>query len=340
MMKLRLFFTLLPIFALLWGCSGSGFVNIAATGKPYEIFVVTSKDVWNGAVGDSLRKLAEQEVLWVNQPEPIFDLISITPQALNDITKRHRNLLITRIDAKLDSARFTITRDRWASEQIVAELSAPSDSALAGYISEHGDKITTFFHDVEQERMRVRAARHNAEYVEKTIKEKFDFTMTIPRGYRVANDTTDFLWVKYELPLATLGVVIYNYDRPKDGDSKNLHPVEQRNRAVRQIPGPVPGSYMASDDIFEPESEVVEIDSVAWIQTLGYWKVVGDFMGGPFMNYTTLNPNTNKYIAIDMFVYSPSPRYPKRNYIRQLESLMLGVDFKLKGSATEEESEE
>ncbi len=324
-MKKLLFFALVPFFTALWSCSGGTGVSIAATGKPYEIFVVAQKEQWNGVVGDSLRSIAAEEVLWVNQPEPIFDLYNITPKALNNITKRHRNLIIAMVNPKLDSVQFSTTDNKWADGQVVVEIQAPSDSVMADFIAAKGDELITFFHNLEQNRMATRAARYSAEFIDKTIKDKFDFKMTIPRGYRIANDTTDFLWLTYELPLVSQGVVIYSFDRPAGDTTTSLHPVVRRNLAVRQVPGPVPGSYMSSDTVFTPESIMVEIDSTAWIETRGFWNVKGDFMGGPFINYLTLNPKTNRYIGIDLYVYSPSPRYPKRNYIRQMESLMLGV---------------
>ncbi len=325
-MKKSLFFAILPLLALLWNCSGSSLVNISATGKPYEVFVVTEKPIWNGAAGDSLRMVMNEEVLWLNQPEPLFDLFNITPQALNDITKRHRNLLFLNVDKSADTTTFTVKTDRWASGQIVMDITAPSAATAADYIAQNSLEIMGFIGDVEQNRMNQRAKKYNDPRIEKLILEKFGIKMSFPRGYRVANDAEDFLWLTYEMPIASQGVVIYSFDRPTSTTEK-LSVLEQRNLAVQKIPGPVDGSYMTSDMMFTPESTSVEINDIGWILTQGFWRVEGDFMGGPFINYATFNKNTGRYIAFDMYVYSPSPRYPKRNYVRQLESLMLGVSI-------------
>lgn len=324
-MKKLLFLLIFPSLLSLVGCSGGGssLMNIAATGKPYEIFVVAEKPVWNGVVGDSLRRVMDEEVLWVNQPEAIFDMFNITPAAFNDITRRHRNLLMININGGVDSTSLSIEKDRWASGQIVMNLSSSSDSLAAAYLSENSGTITEYLDMVEKDRMVTRAKKYNDARIEKIIKEKFGLNIAFPRGYRVANDTTDFLWLTYDMPIASQGVVVYSFDRPSDGEKLNL--VAERNRAVGLIPGPVDGSYMGTSLEFYPESVAVEINGQGWIETRGFWKVEGDWMGGPFMNYVTLDTKTGRYIGVDLYVYSPSPKYPKRNYIRQLESLMMGT---------------
>lgn len=322
-MKKQLFLALLPLFSLFVSCGESSIMNISSTGKPYEVFVVSEKPVWKGAVGDSLREVMCDEVLWVNQPEPLFDLFNITPQAFNDITRRHRNLMIISIKPTYDSTSMTFEKDLWATNQVVMNIKAKTDSAAASYIAENGETMVKYLSLVEQNRMSARAKKYDDKQIEKLISEKFGFNMDFPRGYKVANDTTDFLWLMYDMPIATQNVVIYSFDKPEAGEKLNV--VNERNIAVNQIPGPVAGSYMGTDVMFYPESEMVEINGQAWISTYGFWKVEGDFMGGPFMNYTTFDEKSGRYISIDLSVYSPSPKYPKRNYIRQLESLMLGV---------------
>ena len=48
-------------------------------------------------------------------------------------------------------------------------------------------------------------------------------------------------------------------------------------------------------------------------------------MGGPFLNYTFVNENTNKIISIDAYVYAP--RTTKRNLLKQLEAICYTMKF-------------
>ena len=53
--------------------------------------------------------------------------------------------------------------------------------------------------------------------------------------------------------------------------------------------------------------------------------VEGDFMGGPFVSYTTVDTATDRVFTLDCYVYSP--KLPKRNYMREVEHLLHLVKF-------------
>lgn len=317
-MKKLLLTLLAPV--LFVSCS-TGIYEIAATGKPYEIFVASDRAVWDGAVGDTLRSVFGQEVEWLNQPEPLFDLFNMTPEGMTDLIRRHRNLLIINVNSKSDSTSFTSTKDRWASGQVVVTINSPSAEQAAQYLSENRATIVSWFEILERERMSERAKKYNEATVTQLIKDKFGFSMIIPNGYRVRKDTTNFLWISYEMPLASQGVSIYTFKK-KEG---KLDLLAERDMAISQIPGPSDGSYMATDTTFHPDLRNYKINGRDWVEIRGFWNVKGDFMGGPFINYVTYDELNERYIAIDMYVLSPTLRYPKRNYIRQLESLMMNV---------------
>ncbi|MEG0602500.1 MAG: DUF4837 family protein [Mucinivorans sp.] len=310
------------LIALIFCAScGTGIYEIAATGKPYEVLVVADRPLWDGATGDTIRALMNKEVEWVNQPEPIFDLLNMAPQGLNDLMRRHRNLMIINIDPKADSTVLTATFDRWATGQVVMEIVAPSDSSAAQYIHQNGVTLVSWLEKLERDRMSERGKKYSDPSLSELIKNKFGFTMDIPQGYRVRNDTTNFLWISYEMPLASQGLAIYTFPRLRG----KLNILAERNLAVAQIPGPSVGSYMSTDTTFAPDLRGFNINGRDWNEVRGFWNVKNDFMGGPFINYITLDTINNRYIAIDMYVLSPTIRYPKRNYIRQLESLMMNV---------------
>lgn len=314
----------LALFApfILTSC-GTDIYEIAITGKPYELLVVTPREVWASSVGDTLKSIFGTEVEWVNQVEPIFDLQNMAPEGFNDLSRRHRNLLMVNIKPQTDSVTFRVTPDKWANNQILITLDAPSDSSAANYLSENRDVIVSWLSNVERDRMASRGKKHSDAKINQLIKDKFGVVMSIPTGYRIRKDTTNFLWVSYEMPLASQGFFIYTFKR-KDG---KLDILGERNIAAAQIPGPSAGSFMSTDTIFRPEVQGVVLNGREWVEVRGFWNVKGDFMGGPFMDYVTFDKANDRYVAIDMYVLSPSPKYPKRNYIRQLESLMMNVSM-------------
>ena len=314
---------LLALVAVLSACGTSVFEQ-APSGKAYEVLVVAPRDAWKGALGDSLRAVMGQEVEWVNQVEPIFDLLSVTPEGLNELLRRHRNMISVSIDPKVDSAKMTIERDTWAKGQLIVRFSAPSVGAAAQYVHDHAAELTDLLGAVEQNRMKERARIYADPSLTELIAKKFGLTLYVPKGYRVRVDTTNFLWISNEMPLASQGVVIYTFPRKEGG----INPIAERNAAVAQIPGPSAGSYMSTDTIFRPDVSALSIGGRRWTELRGFWNVKNDFMGGPFMNFITLDTVKNRYVGVDFYVLSPSPKYPKRNYIRQLESLILNAEVK------------
>ncbi|MDE5851734.1 MAG: DUF4837 family protein, partial [Alistipes sp.] len=57
----------------------------------------------------------------------------------------------------------------------------------------------------------------------------------------------------------------------------------------------------------------------------GFWDVAGDYMGGPFVSFTTVDTATNRVFTLDAYVYSP--KLHKRNFVRGVEHLLYQVDF-------------
>jgi hypothetical protein len=55
----------------------------------------------------------------------------------------------------------------------------------------------------------------------------------------------------------------------------------------------------------------------------GVWSVEHDFMGGPFISYTFVDPRNNQILTLMGYVYHPNKK--KRNLLRQLEAIIYSV---------------
>ena len=55
----------------------------------------------------------------------------------------------------------------------------------------------------------------------------------------------------------------------------------------------------------------------------GLWTLEGGFMGGPFISYAFIDPETSRAVMVTGFVYAP--REEKRELLRQVEALMYTV---------------
>ena len=145
--------------------------------------------------------------------------------------------------------------------------------------------------------------------------------MAFPSGFYVAKKAPEFMWVRKETQHNSQGMIIYSYDFVDTMSFDRSRILSFRNSMTQEyIPGPTEGSYMVVAEEYSPIiSKRTEFDKKFAIETRGLWRLEGDFMGGPFVNYTFVDEKTNKVITIDSYVYAPNA--PKRDLMIQMEAI-------------------
>ncbi len=84
---------------------------------------------------------------------------------------------------------------------------------------------------------------------------------------------------------------------------------------------------MTTSPAIVPIHRTFRLHGRLWVELRGFWDVEGDFMGGPYTNYSTFDAANQRVVTIDFYVYSPDTRLSQRNYIRQLEHYLYTVKF-------------
>ena len=64
-----------------------------AQGSPYELIVVCPQQEWTGEVGDTLRAIFTAPIPYLNQTEPLFDVLRVTERGFTGMVADHRNIL-------------------------------------------------------------------------------------------------------------------------------------------------------------------------------------------------------------------------------------------------------
>lgn len=319
---------LISITALV-GCDALRTVTdnkVVSQGAPYELIVVANQPQWDGALGDTLRSVLTAPIPYLQQQEPIFDVLRVTESSYNNLVSRHRNILRTVINPALEQPSVGVQYNLHATPQIVLTLQGPTEGALTEYLSEHRKDVVAAIEGAERDRAIDYAAKFGVASLESKIAEKFKFSMKIPKGYTLRNEGSDFLWMSYEYPTASQGVLIYSYPATKGAKSLSAADLlAARNLYTAKIPGPVDGSYMSTYEDYTPDYQTFRLEGRLWAEMRGLWMVKGDFMGGPFVSYSTINTLTGEVVTIDCYVYSP--KLGKRNFVRGVEQLIYNVSF-------------
>jgi hypothetical protein len=331
MTKLLKLVTAVMIGVVMIGCSnsqnkGSGH-KVASQGSPYELVLVADHAQWDNSPGDTLRAIFGKRVPMVNREETLFDVLRVLPSGFKRLVVRHPNILIINVDAQVTKPELQLSYDVYAAPQIVITANAPDNASMTELLSSKRNDILILLEKAERDRTLANAREFGPTEIKNAIREQFGFDMDVTPGFTIRDQKDNFMWLSYEMPLSSQGIIIYTYPLSgvKDFEEPNL--IRRRDEFVGLIPGENPGSHMATNPEFT-ELTYKKINNRSWSELQGFWDVTGDFMGGPYTNYSTLDAARQRVIAIDLYVYSPSTtnkRRSQRNYKNQLQHFIYSV---------------
>lgn len=326
------FFSLLYALASLSSCDS----NINRSNLPRSIgntsevlVVVQNEQQWDNIIGQSIKKMLGQEQYGLSQPEPVFDLAHITVNNFSDMFKKHRNILIVDIDKNATSTKVEKFEDKWSAPQKIIRVVASSASAFSNDFPSFTEKIIEDFNEAERSRILSVFRPSSKNDVLKKVRKSFNLDITVPEGFYVAKSETGFMWIRKEVPDFSQGIIIISepYENEKQFSLASI--VARTNRNLQQyIPGESEGTFMIIDSEFVPPviKQVDNFSSEYTVEMRGVWSVKSDFMGGPFVSYTFVDPVNSQIITVYGYVYHPNKK--KRNLLRQIEAIIYSIKFR------------
>ena len=303
-------------------------VKKSSSGKTCEMLLAADKGVYYGDNKTIIDSIFRESQPGLPQGEPRFDVVNIPVSSLRNtqMFQMHRNILLCDV-APNNPNKVYISHDKWASPQVMVDIAANSDSALQSMLRLYAGKIKDEIYKAEHQR--IINAFYNVRNVElmQRVKEKFGFVMTFSDEFRWASEDADFAWIRKETKDFSLGVLIHVM--PYQSEQQFLpEKIDNRLDTVmrRQVPGPAEGSYMGTERRMDLDHRKVDYPGSSYcIETRGMWRLFGDFMGGPFVNYTVLSPDGSQVVDVTGFVYCP--RFDKRDYLMQVEGICNSIKW-------------
>jgi hypothetical protein len=294
-------------------------------GKTLEVLVVCDKSDFESAVGDTLRAFFMRPNLALNQAEPLFSLANVSFGVFEktDMFRRMRNIIVINFISN-QSPQFSVRQDVWATNQIVFYFNVSNREEFFTLFFEKRDLMQKAFYTRERNRM-IRTFRTTENVaISERLRKTFGFRLITPEGFRILTSKPDFVSINKETKDFGQNLMVYTY--PYTANSfKQSDILRVRNEiAERYIFGPLEGSFMTTETQLPPIRTEVNLNGRYAVETRGLWKLVGDFMGGPFINYVFLDEKTNQMVMIDVFLYSP--KRGKRDLLMQLESIVYSID--------------
>ena len=326
---MKRFFTLVFVALAVFSCKGSKKALLpSVSGKAGEVLVVIEKNDWEGAVGNATRDLLACDCPWFVMREPLYTLTNVTHGGFADLFKVHRNIVFFDIDPMVASPGVKYLQDVWASPQAVVNISAVDAQGAVDLLASEGAKISAFIEQAERDRVIRNTIRYEERDLAAMVSEIFGGSLHFPVGYQFKKKSSDFIWIADEKQYTIQGIFVYRY--PAFGTKEDFSKatiVAHRNEMLRNnVPGMFDNTYMTTGTVPEPYVEYLKYQGRSFAQTRGYWDVANDFMGGPFVSHSFYSPDGLYVVVCDAFVYAP--KYDKRQYLRQVESLLYSWEWK------------
>ena len=297
-------------------------------GSSEILFVTQNDDQWDGRMGQAVRDFFEVNQYGLPQPEQNFKVAHININALNDMFKKHRNLIIAEIVPDLPNPVIESQVDWMSAPQYAIKIKAKDTDTWIKVFDSQRDDIKTKFDINERARfMDFFRPTANAS-VMTTLKERFGFTMTVPEGYYVAVDKDSFMWLRREETDKSFGFVIFSLPYTSTDGFNEENIINATDSVTKKyVPGPADGSYMKLDKQFiKPAfNTITDFPTGYAVEMRGLWQTEGEYMAGPYVSYTFTNPEATRIITVEGYVYYPNK--DKRDLLRQVESIIWSLKF-------------
>ncbi|MBP3253042.1 MAG: DUF4837 family protein [Bacteroidales bacterium] len=295
-------------------------------GKTLEMIVVASDEVYNGALRDSIGYNFEIPQQGLNQKEPLFDVVHLKPEGFihSDMLQKHRNILIIDFKKGNPNKMYSEINQR-VYPQAVYKLMVDNRDSMFSILSRFYFTIKHQFYANEHDRVYTVFKKDENVKLDKQIKDNFGINLTISADFYLAKKTDDFFWIRKETDHESYDIMIYKMPFTGNGLYGQEKIIDIRDQiSQKNIPGPANGSYMGTEKRFDIVSDTIKVNGILMVETRGLWRLFGDFMGGPFVNYAFCNPATDDFVMIDCFLYSP--KKSKRDLLIQLESIVYSIN--------------
>ncbi|GIV34901.1 MAG: DUF4837 domain-containing protein [Chitinophagales bacterium] len=328
---------LLAALFLISACQRSAPVSNSLGGFD-EIVIVADKSHLDKYLKQPLLEIFRAPYEVLPQDEPLFDARVISYEDFDKVFPRFRTIIfaadlsdntpVTRLVTDqlgednlmraLNNPDFcyAVKKNIWAQPQTVIFIFAPSAKELLHTLSSRSGKILEIASQSELEKYKNNAYFNGINTgLVRQLKNQGNLNFKIPADYVLALNEDQFFWIRKIADKYDNHILI---DQRRLSDKPDA--VAWRNALGRKyISSKIEGSYMTTDTLLPFVISEKIIQNYRVIETRGLWKMVNDFMGGPFINYLIFDPDNDRIILLDGFVFAPGEK--NKPQIRTLEAI-------------------
>lgn len=318
-----IFYCFLLFFIILFSCQEKKqeAITVNSTGKINSLTVIMNDFLWNGEIGDSIRKKFASPVDGLPQEEPLFTINQYPIKALDGNKTTNRNIIIIK---KEEKNFFEFKENEFASRQNVIHISGNNASEIIAHLQQHSDEMIRRIRQTEITANQTNIQKNLLSDV--TLKRKFKINLKIPATYNYALVRSNFVWLKKEIVSGSNSILVYSVPLKTilRDDNVVANIVKMRDSVQGMyVQSKAKNAKMITEKAYTPYFEPIILDKKRTYQTKGTWELDGDYMSGCFINYAIIDRRKKRFVVIEGFCYAPSA--DKRDLMFELEAIIKSI---------------
>ena len=303
---------------LFFSCKNNEDTPRVTSGKINTISIIIDDQLWNGDIGDSIRNKFASPVIGLPQEEPLFNINQYPAKLLEGFMTDTRSIIVVK---KSTENKFEIHKDQYAAPQNVFHISGKTAADIIKCIERNYQKMIRIIKEAEiAETQRIDAQSLLDPQI---IFNKFRTTIEIPTGYSYVLQKSNFTWLKKEIIGGNTSLLIYQVPLKtikKRGDLVSCIVKMRDSIGSLYISGKDFNTNMLTEEAYAPYLFKSRHNGLETFETKGTWQLNNDFMSGPFINYSIIDPENDRILILEGFCYAPSK--DKRDLMHELESII------------------
>lgn len=297
------------------------------SGKAGEVVIVIDQGIWEGSVGTVLRDSLAADCPYLPQREPLYTLVNVAPSGFNNMFQIHRNIIIVNISSSVTEPGILFKKDQWAAPQCVIYINATDSETAVAIIKENSQKIIETLEQAERDRLIANTKRYEELKLAPVVTEMVGGSPHFPSGYQLKKRTNDFIWITYDTQFTQQSILVFKYPVVEGENMMSPESLIAENNEVlkNNVPGMFENTYMTIAPVITPSVKYMKYKGHEFAEIRGLWEVHNDYMGGPFVAHAFYSQDGKDIIVLEAFVFAP--KYDKRQYLRQVESVLYSFEW-------------
>lgn len=295
-------------------------------GKSYDLFILAPDELWQGDLRYAVCDAMEADAPGLTRPEGYFNIVDRrNPDDATAVDLKYGNILKLVVESTASEPSIAVAQNVYARPQTILTLKGESEEALTAYANDHSEALRQIFEEAERKRSNAYYSTGAAELLIADFAEHTGYEMLIPANFYKAN-TRDksLLWYIRDFKNKAQYIFAFRYPYTDASDFSAEWLMRTLDNKLSTISSKgAAGSYMGVNENGPAILCEQQIGGKQWYELRGWWEVNNDFMGGPFVSYSTLDAATNEITTIMFALYAPEEG--QRNPLRELEHLIYTI---------------